>query len=69
MLFDNSSSSTVPAIVNNTLLVTNISFDVGSTSTYYCQQGNEMSDTATLTIVGELCYQSPHTYYVHILPH
>ena len=61
MLFDNSSSSsTAPAIVNNTLLITNISFDVESGRTYYCQQGSEMSDTATLTIVGELCYQIQH---------
>ena len=56
VLFDNSSSSSIlPAIVNNTLLITNISFDVESGRTYFCQQGNETSDTATLIIIGELC--------------
>lgn len=61
MLLDNSSSSTAPAIVNNTLLITNISFDVGSERTYFCQQGSEMSDTATLTTIGKLCMLSYST--------
>ena len=54
MLFDNSSSSnTLPAIVNNTLLITNVSSGDGTQYTYVCQQGDVMSDSATLTISGE----------------
>lgn len=52
VVFDNSSSSSsLPAIVNNTLLITNVSF--ASTEygyTYSCQQGDMMSDPASLTI-------------------
>lgn len=51
-LFDNSSStSSLPAIVNNTLLITNVS-SVESGYTYTCKQGGMMSDPASLTIIG-----------------
>ena len=60
MLFDNSSSSSsLPAIVNNTLLITNISLAVGYGHTYFCQQGDVMSDMASLTTFGELCCHIP----------
>lgn len=54
MLFDNSSSSSpLPVIVNNTLLITNVSAaGVETGYTYSCEQGGEMSDQASLTITG-----------------
>ena len=56
VLFDNSSSnSSLPAIVNNTLLITNVSSpSVESGYTYTCEQDNiEMeSDGASLIIMG-----------------
>ena len=54
VLFDNtSSSSPLPAIVNNTLLITNVSSpSVESGYTYFCEQGGMMSNPASLTIVG-----------------
>ena len=56
MLFDNSSSnSSLPAIVNNTLLISNVSSpSIESGYTYTCEQDNtEMeSDGASLTIIG-----------------
>lgn len=63
MLFDNSSSnSSLPAIVNNTLLITNVSAPgINSGDRYLCEQDGERSDSATLTIVGELCcHMHPH---------
>ena len=54
MLIDNSSSnSSLPAIVNNTLLITNVS-NIEPGSNYRCEQDNiEMeSDSASLTIKG-----------------
>ena len=56
-LIDNSSNSgslTLPVIINNTLVVTNVSSSEGSRITYFCQQGDMMSDSATLTVVGKL---------------
>lgn len=48
-LFDNSSSnSSLPAIVNNTLVITNVT----SESTYSCEQDGMESDSASLTILG-----------------
>ena len=49
ILFDNSSSSSsLPAIVNNTLVITNVTYE----STYSCEQGGMESDSASLTILG-----------------
>ena len=53
VLFDNSSDSFSPTVINNTLLITNVS-SVESGSTYSCHQGNieSESDPASLTIAG-----------------
>ena len=64
-LIDNSSSSgslVHPVIINNTLVITNTSSIEGSSATYFCQQGNVMSDSATLTVIGKLCCR---LLYVH----
>ena len=62
ILFDNSSSSaSLPAIVNNTLLITNVSTLGGeSRYMYSCVQDGERSDSATLTITCELCCHIPY---------
>ena len=49
ILFDNSSSSdSLPAIVNNTLVITNVTFG----ATYSCEQNGTESDGASLTVMG-----------------
>ena len=48
-LFDNSSSNdSLPAIVNNTLVITNVT----SEATYTCEQNSTESDGALLTVMG-----------------
>ena len=59
MLFDNSTDgSSLPAIVNNTLFITNVSSTgLESGSRFLCDQNGTRSDPASLIIISELCYQ------------